>query len=408
MQKGIFVLRPCELPESWKAQDLAAIGPLDSIGTETSQDVICTKDVPPHDMALASGWAVDNSFKGKRTIVTKSSLCNGELEIANNEALWVYVGDPLPKGANAIASGNEYSKVDEQTVSVNALYGHENVLPKGSEWKKNSVLFPANTVIEASAVALLIDANIAYVNVFKRPTVGILMSGPSEEEKEDSNFTGTEFYLRALLEKIGVGASNFYAADNALEAFSSYLSALTDYCDCILVANDRGELLKEAIKEKHGKKEEKEEREPALHGKIISEGTSESIPILLAEVNEVPVIGLPTNSIEMMMIVQRVVLPFLWKKYRTTEFPVMKKEATLGFIPPVEKGEIAIKLLEGKNGAFASPMFGEIGHAKAFHDLSGSLSIGEKPLKPGDKVEIDLFLGSFTELESLSPKVPPK
>ncbi len=386
----VFVLKPSSVPFSWIKREIVLQSVYEARGAEVTENVTCQADIPPYNLALRDGWAINNQFEGARSIA--GEVINGEepKTLSPNEAIWINTGGFLPNGANAIATAPDYVLEENQYLSVKPLYGNENVLLQGSEWKKGSVLLQAGTVIGASETALLIDAGIEKVKVFKRPQLGILATGHELKEASLSSnprASSNSIYLTTLLSSLGLSINKVDFASDEIKQIGKSLALLAEDCDFIIAiggtGEGRGDVLRKAILSIGGKLTEGEEK------------LSSSVPYVRAEINNKPLMGLPGHPLGMIMITQRVLLPILWHRFRTTKLPTIKKEAILGFIPPEEKGDIAIELIEGRMGRIVLPMAKGTGRSMVFRNANGVIPMTSKVLKPGDTVEIELFLDGF-------------
>ncbi|MCD8339910.1 MAG: molybdenum cofactor biosynthesis protein [Burkholderiales bacterium] len=395
MVSGVFVLKPSTVPFTWVKKEIVDQSINEAIGAELAESVLCEADIPPYNLALRDGWAVDNRYEGDRRVV--GEVINGESPktISPNEALWINTGGYLPNGATAVATSQDYKLVNEHTLSVKPLYGNENVLPKGSEWKKGSVLIQAGSIIGASEAALLTDADIDTVKVLKRPAIGILATG--QELKENSLIPGTRsssdsVYLKILLESLGLPIIKVAYAGDDQEQIGGVFSSLADNCDFIVsiggTGQGRADLLRKSIEKAGGTLTEGEEK------------LTSSVPYVRAVLNGKPIMGLPGNPLGMIMIAQRVLLPILWHRFRTTPLPTIKREAILGFLAPEEKGDIAIELIDGKMGRIALPLAKGTGRSMVFRNANGVIPMSTRQIKPGDTVEVELFLDGFHLLQT--------
>ena len=211
---GCFVLYPFKLGETLTKRINVGISTDNSFGCELAENVVCMEDIPPYDVSLRDGWAICSS-EGNHTL-TGEPVKNGEQPalLQKNGACWINTGGYLPIGADAVVSDS-----DPQALDFAAdVYPYENVLPKGTEWTKGSLILKKGTVLGAGAQALLFEAGIENIRVWKRPSAAILATGHEIAEAGARSSAGRHssnaVYLMNLLSGMGLtDTAIFYARD---------------------------------------------------------------------------------------------------------------------------------------------------------------------------------------------------
>ena len=145
---GCFVLYPFKLGETLTKRINVGMSTDNSFGCELAENVVCMEDIPPYDVSLRDGWAICSS-EGNHTL-TGEPVKNGEQPalLQKNGACWINTGGYLPIGADAVVSDS-----DPQALDFAAdVYPYENVLPKGTEWTKGSLILKKGTVLGLSLI----------------------------------------------------------------------------------------------------------------------------------------------------------------------------------------------------------------------------------------------------------------
>lgn len=133
---GCFVLYPFELGETLTKRINVGVSTDNSFGCELAEDVVCMEDIPPYDVSLRDGWAISTT-EGNHTLVGEP-VKNGEQPalLQKNGSRWINTGGFLPLAADAVVSDS-----DPQAPDFAAdVYPYENVLPRGTEWTKGSLI----------------------------------------------------------------------------------------------------------------------------------------------------------------------------------------------------------------------------------------------------------------------------
>lgn len=203
---GNFVLYPFSRPPL-PFEKVKITSPLaNSFGLELAEDVISQENIPPYDVATRDGWAI--ATEDKHYPLKSPAIVNGEgpkyLEV--DSYCWINTGGYLPERADAVVSNKEPSDPEFGLDT----YPLENVLPKGSEWQRGELILKAGTVLAAAQQALLFEAGIQEVTVYKRPSVAILATGHeiveagSESIVKRGRHSSNATYLSNLLNGLGL------------------------------------------------------------------------------------------------------------------------------------------------------------------------------------------------------------
>ena len=309
---GCFVLYPFKLGEALTKRINVGISTDNSFGCELAENVVCMEDIPPYDVSLRDGWAICSS-EGNHTL-TGEPVKNGEQPalLQKNGACWINTGGYLPIGADAVVSDS-----DPQALDFAAdVYPYENVLPKGTEWTKGSLILKKGTVLGAGAQALLFEAGIENIRVWKRPSAAILATGHEIAEAGARSSAGRHssnaVYLMNLLSGMGLtDTAIFYARDEA-NSIADRLEVLAQSFDFVITVGGTGQgksdVLRLALKRAGAKQSEDQTK------------LSSSLPFVCANLKDAVLFGLPGNPLGFVNIVQRVVLPVIWQSFRTDPF----------------------------------------------------------------------------------------
>ena len=161
-------------------------------GRILSDDVTASEAVPAFRASIVDGYAVivgDDapSIKGTFPVVSISHASPGEIHpLVKGQIARITTGAPLPPGATAVvmvedtvirsktADGKEEKEVE---ILTNAIRPGENVREVGSDTQEGSVILCRGDKIDAGAVGLLASAGRLDVEIFRKPTIGLLSTG---------------------------------------------------------------------------------------------------------------------------------------------------------------------------------------------------------------------------------------
>ncbi|WP_139976012.1 gephyrin-like molybdotransferase Glp [Ochrobactrum sp. CGA5] len=137
---------------------------------------------PPFDGSAMDGYALiapnDISYPVEFDIIGESAAGNRfEGEMGIGQAVRIFTGAPLPRGANTIV-------IQEHTGrSGNRLTVHEGIQPgrhirrAGLDFSPGNVVIPSRRELDAAALSLAAASGNAEVEVFQKPKVAIIATG---------------------------------------------------------------------------------------------------------------------------------------------------------------------------------------------------------------------------------------
>src|SRR5450759_2012294 len=114
-----------------------------------NEDVVSTLDIPPFNRSTVDGYAVKaqdtfGSDENKPVTLKVSGAVNiGELsnvKLEKGEAVEIVTGAPIPEGADAVVMVEDTEREDADLKVFVAVTVGENVMKKGSDIKKGSLV----------------------------------------------------------------------------------------------------------------------------------------------------------------------------------------------------------------------------------------------------------------------------
>lgn len=377
---GCFVLYPFELRKTLTKRINVGVSTDNSFGCELAEDVVCMEDIPPYDVSLRDGWAISTT-EGNHTLVGEP-VKNGEQPalLQKNGSRWINTGGFLPLAADAVVSDS-----DPQAPDFAAdVYPYENVLPRGTEWTKGSLILKKGTVLGAGAQALLFEAGIENIRVWKRPSAAILATGHEIAEAGALSSAGRHssnaVYLMNLLSGLGLtDTAIFYAKDEA-DSIADRLEVLAQSFDFIITVGGTGQ-----GKRRAGAKQSEDQTK-----------LSSSLPFVCANLKGAVLFGLPGNPLGFVNIVQRVVLPVIWQSFRTDPFFVRRQKVFMGFDYEGKAGDICVQLAPFEGRVIALPVQKGSGRSSAFRDVAAAIPNPQgRRIEAGEAVEAQLFFNGL-------------
>jgi len=183
---------------------------VDSLNRVLSEDIYSNDNLPPFDKSAMDGYAIrscDTQNKENVVLKIKSIIKAGDFcaeSLKENEAYKIMTGAMMPNGADAVIQIEEViSKSDNLYIPKEVKKGN-NVIKLGEEILKGDIALKKGTLIRPPEIGLLASLGYEFLNVYKVPTVGIVITG---DELIDINFklengkirNSNEYSLKALI-----------------------------------------------------------------------------------------------------------------------------------------------------------------------------------------------------------------
>jgi molybdopterin molybdotransferase len=173
-----------------------------------AEDIIAEDDIPRFDRSAVDGYAVkaNDTFETSQ-FKPKTLRIIEEGEVREKQAKQVWTGNPIPKGANAVAMLENTNRINRKIEVWTSVTPSENVSRKGEDIQKGEVAVKAGTRLKPQHLGLIAALGIAEVKVVERPKIAILATGNELVEiggkpREDQIFEVNRIILSALCREL--------------------------------------------------------------------------------------------------------------------------------------------------------------------------------------------------------------
>ncbi|MCS7131884.1 MAG: molybdopterin-binding protein, partial [Hadesarchaea archaeon] len=307
------------LEEHWHPRPVVAEVPLEEAGGRIlAEDVTSKMDLPPFDRAAVDGYAVRaaDTF-GADEEAPVELMCIGSvqagdhprLSVRKRQCVEIATGAPMPRGADAVAMV-EYTTSLKNVVKVyRAVAPGENVVERGSEIKRGTVVLRAGRRLTPPAIGALAAIGMGRVKILKPPRVAVISSGAELVRPGHKLGKGKVYDINgpAICEAIKTcGCEPVYLGivrDEAQQIRRAIERGLST-CDIVVVSGGssagKGDIMPKVV-DGLGK--------PGLlvHGLAMKPGK----PTIVAVVGGKPVFGLPGYPVSALMVFDQLVAPYL-------------------------------------------------------------------------------------------------
>lgn len=220
----------------------------DSLGRVLAQDVIAKSDMPKFPTSSMDGYAF--CFEDVQKLAREGLIFQGDNPagasvepLKSNSTIKTFTGSTMPKNSDTILLV-EHSFSEEGRVFLSK----DAPLPKKGDWVRSvgenyaqgDVLLKRGDVIGAYEIGLLADLNEVFVEVFRKPRVGILSGGSEiievgqERASENAIRSVNNHLIKAMAESMGAQALLYPIMPDDKESIKEMMIEAMSECDMLV------------------------------------------------------------------------------------------------------------------------------------------------------------------------------
>ena len=370
----------------------------DAYGRVLFNDVYSRMDFPPFDKALKDGFAIlsEDSYgaseESPNTLEIIDFLEAGSItdkKVEKGKCVEISTGAAMPEGANAVVMVEYCEKFDDKVNLLTTATPSQDVAKKGSDIEEGNLILKKGDVLNPGKIGVLLSQGFKTIEVFKKPTVGVISSGNEiTMQGEDLPF-GKIYDVNGNMIKndaVSCGADAKFLGvvrDNYYQVKEKIRESLKDV-DILLCSGGTSAGLGDVIKHVLD-----ELGEVYIHGISVQPGK----PTIVGVIDEKLVMGLPGNPVSALMIFNAFVAPPLTEVAgieKDFEQKVIKGVMSRRIHSPV--GRMQYQLVK-VNGSEIQPIFKDSGAIFSLSSADGYVKVEKSVelLDEGEEVEVYLF-----------------
>lgn len=386
---------------------------IDGLDRVIATDLFATIDVPSFDKSPYDGYALkgedtefasdDNKIEFEIVEEIPAGYCPTK-EIKNFQASKILTGGCLPEGANVCVK-YEHTEFDDKKVLINSkLKPNSDIIKAGEDVKKGSLLVEKGTVLTPGVLGLLSSQGIDEIEVYKKPVVGIFVTGSelktsSEKLSKGEIFETNSITFKSIFEKLGFITKDYGIVKDDEESIVNITKKAINEVDLLISTGGASvgdyDYALSSIKKLGG--------ENLFWKTAMKPGGS----IVVSRLFDKTVIGLSGNPGAAILGLYRVCFPYLKKLLGRKDLEFKTISLTLKY--PVDKKSRRVRILRGNlefdqngKGYFVEKQDQGNGVLSSFIncDLLGEIPAGSNEVNSGEIIKcykVDSIFGSIGE-----------
>jgi len=185
---------------------------LHSLGRFAARDVFASRPLPAFDNSAMDGYAVHSAscHHGASLLVVGEQPAGADrgLAMGPGEAIRIFTGAPLPRGADTVIMQEEVRREGNTIVAQADVEPGEFVRRKGADLAQGQKILSQGEPVTVQDLALLASQGITEVEVGARPQVAIVSTGdelalPGTTPRPGQIFESNSIMLQALAIRAG-------------------------------------------------------------------------------------------------------------------------------------------------------------------------------------------------------------
>lgn len=362
------------------------------------EDVYSKMDFPPFNKALKDGFAIlaEDSFgaseESPNTLDVIDFLEAGsttDKKVEKGKCIEISTGAAMPEGSESVVMVEYADKLEDKVNLLTSAVPLQDVARKGSDIEEGKLILKKGDFLNPGKIGVLLSQGFETVDVYKKPSVGVISSGNEITLQGDELEYGKIYDVNGGMIRsaaISCGADAHFLGimrDNYDEVKQKITDSLKEV-DILLCSGGTsaglGDVLKHVLDELG---------EVYIHGISVQPGK----PTIVGVIDAKLVIGLPGNPVSALMIFNAFVAEPLTKLAginRDFELKTVKGKMTKRIHSPVGRMQYQLVKVDGED---IRPIFKDSGAIFSLSTADGYVKVPKfvELLDEGEEVEVYLF-----------------
>ena len=149
-----------------------------ALGLVLAEDVSSPINMPPFRQSAMDGYALNIHHGSSYKIIDEVKAGDGHQPILKaGDAVRIFTGSAVPNTANTVVIQEKVTADKNQLQLNNPVKLKENIRSKGEQIKEGDIALKKGTKLTPAAIGFLLTLGIIEVTVFKKPKIGLVITG---------------------------------------------------------------------------------------------------------------------------------------------------------------------------------------------------------------------------------------
>ena len=149
-----------------------------AFGLVLAEDVSSPINMPPFRQSAMDGYALNIHNGSSYTIIDEVKAGDDHQPILKaGDAVRIFTGSAVPNTANTVVIQEKVTADKNQLQLNNPVKLKENIRSKGEQIKEGDIALKKGTKLTPAAIGFLLTLGIIEVTVFKKPKIGLVITG---------------------------------------------------------------------------------------------------------------------------------------------------------------------------------------------------------------------------------------
>ncbi len=369
-----------------------------------SEDITAPGNIPGFDRSTMDGFAVQAASTYGATESNPAYLevvgavqmgIAPKTTVGPGQAMHIATGGMLPPGADSVPMVEHSDAIDETTIEAHrSLAPGQNMVAGDEDVAAGQGLLSKGRCLRSQEIGLLAATGCSQVNVFRRPTVGIISTGdevvPMEVDPAPGQIRDMNTHtLAALVQHTGAIPIHYGIVGDHHDDLKKICQTALDDCDTVLVSGGSSIGMRDLTVQVL---ETLDQSRILVHGISIRPGK----PTILAKCGDKAFWGLPGHVTSAMVVFMVVVRPFL--EHIGGRLPKADVQITARLSRNLASVQgridfIRVRLRRENGEQIADPVLGQSGLIHTMVEADGLVAIdmNSEGLDQGAQVEVMLL-----------------
>jgi len=226
-----------------KTSETEVIDVVNSYSYTIASTILSPINMPPFRQSAMDGYALH--LNEKNTYTLKGEIKAGDalnISINTGEAVRIFTGAPVPGTANAVIMQEKTVANEDGTITINGTVRKgANIRPVGEQIQKGGVALTPGSKITSAAIGFLSSLGITKINVFKKPTIAILVTGnelidPGNALKHGEIYESNAITLKTTLVSLGFDKISLHRVKDDYKATVNILKENIEKNDYVIIS----------------------------------------------------------------------------------------------------------------------------------------------------------------------------